>query len=539
MDKVSKMRFAVLVDGPVLKQWQIDCISNLIDSQLADCVSFFKPTSTSSSTSSPSKVSFGFKLIYRTIDGNGPLKRVNWQDQFSTVKVSSLNTEQKGISTFISDKDTAFVKDQNLDFIIRFGFGILKGDILNTPKFGIWSFHHGDPTKYRGGPAGLWEIIKGDPVTGAILQQLNEKLDQGNVIREGFFQTTNHSYKGNLYHVLNETSNWPTLAVQSILSKSGTIKVEPIKQKGKLYKVPSSWKSLLLIKKLVSNKIAFHLHRIFEAEKWNVGKVAQPIETLVQSDLKPIKFLNEAPTNQYYADPFTTADGNIFLELFDYVKNKGSLKILNTNAGKLTDLLESDAHFSYPFSIQDKGKSYILPENYKANSLCLYELNEKHQIIATLQLLEGPWIDPTLVKHDGLWWLFCMHQNSPKENLHLFHSTQLEGPYEPHLLNPVMTDIRCARPGGTPFTIDGQLIRPTQNCAKTYGGSIVLKQIIKLSPSEFEERFVKEILPAKGRYSKGLHTISKSGNEILVDAKRYYFNLFNFWHQLKASFIKK
>jgi hypothetical protein len=102
----------------------------------------------------------------------------------------------------------------------------------------------------------------------------------------------------------------------------------------------------------------------------------------------------------------------------------------------------------------------------------------------------------------------------------------------------VSTDIRSARPAGTPFLLNGKIIRPTQNCSKTYGGNIVLKQIEKLSPTEFEESFVKEILPPKGRYAEGLHTLSTTGDEILVDGKRYHFNFWNFWNQLKASFNK-
>jgi len=43
--------------------------------------------------------------------------------------------------------------------------------------FGVWSWHHGDEDKYRGGPPAFWEIVNADPVTGALLQRLTERLD--------------------------------------------------------------------------------------------------------------------------------------------------------------------------------------------------------------------------------------------------------------------------------------------------------------------------------------------------------------------------
>ena len=65
-------------------------------------------------------------------------------------------------------EDVTAVKQHNLDFIMRFAFNILRGEILAAARFGVWSFHHGDPDRYRGTPPGFWEIYNGDPVTGTV-----------------------------------------------------------------------------------------------------------------------------------------------------------------------------------------------------------------------------------------------------------------------------------------------------------------------------------------------------------------------------------
>ena len=54
---------------------------------------------------------------------------------------------------YFPDEAVAWVKAQSPDVLLRFGFRILKGPILSGSRYGVWSFHHGDNTVNRGGPA--------------------------------------------------------------------------------------------------------------------------------------------------------------------------------------------------------------------------------------------------------------------------------------------------------------------------------------------------------------------------------------------------
>ncbi|WP_128477813.1 formyltransferase family protein [Halorussus pelagicus] len=67
------------------------------------------------------------------------------------------------------------------DVAIRFGFGVLKGDVLDAPEYGVLSFHHGDIRKYRGMPSGFWEFLHGEDAAGVTLQRLTETLDGGSI----------------------------------------------------------------------------------------------------------------------------------------------------------------------------------------------------------------------------------------------------------------------------------------------------------------------------------------------------------------------
>jgi hypothetical protein len=78
--------------------------------------------------------------------------------------------------------DIEAIRARDLDVILRFGFRILKGDVLTAARCGIWSFHHGDNRFYRGGPAYFWEMFRDESTAGLILQRIEEQLDNGVVI---------------------------------------------------------------------------------------------------------------------------------------------------------------------------------------------------------------------------------------------------------------------------------------------------------------------------------------------------------------------
>jgi len=108
----------------------------------------------------------------------------------------------------IDDDDVERIKSYDLDVLLLLGFRLLKGGILNCAKSGIWSFHHGDNNVLRGKPSGFWEVFEHHPVTGSMLQILNEKIDDGTVIARSYTAT-------NQFSVLNSRNKhfWKSLAL--------------------------------------------------------------------------------------------------------------------------------------------------------------------------------------------------------------------------------------------------------------------------------------------------------------------------------------
>lgn len=89
------------------------------------------------------------------------------------------------------------IRAADLDVLLRFGFNIIRGEILDSARYGVWSYHHGDSHDYRGAPDLFWEMYERNPVTGTVLQVLTEELDGGRILYRSFTATDPTSlYRG-------------------------------------------------------------------------------------------------------------------------------------------------------------------------------------------------------------------------------------------------------------------------------------------------------------------------------------------------------
>jgi hypothetical protein len=70
----------------------------------------------------------------------------------------------------------------NAVLAVHFGIGILHGDVLTAPEWGVAGFHHGNLREYRGGPPGFWEFVHGRSNTGVTVQRFTETLDGGEIL---------------------------------------------------------------------------------------------------------------------------------------------------------------------------------------------------------------------------------------------------------------------------------------------------------------------------------------------------------------------
>ena len=84
------------------------------------------------------------------------------------VPVLDVTPRQTKFSDYFSDDDVQKIVDARIDVLLRWGFRILRGEVLSAAKHGIWSFHHGDSRVNRGSMPGFWEVMLAEPTTGSV-----------------------------------------------------------------------------------------------------------------------------------------------------------------------------------------------------------------------------------------------------------------------------------------------------------------------------------------------------------------------------------
>ena len=454
----------------------------------------------------------------------------------------------KGISTYFEDVDIQEIRNQNLDFILRFGFDIVRGEVLNVAKYGIWSFHHDDERVVRGGPPGFWEFMNNIPSNGVILQRLTNSLDKGIILKRVHFRTILHSYKAHLDQLFFGASILP-LQVCKELINSGNLQGERSNSEAPLLYPPRNFKMIMYFFKSVWRRLMFHLDDLFRQEDWNVGFCESTIENFIDCKDKEqlnIQWFRKPKKNCYFADPFvikTSKDTYIFFEWYSYPKGKADLAVALKSEDfkkyhKLTDYKE---HRSYPYVFEYENVIYCLPEANATKQVALYRFDEDNLKLEKDAVLldDFPIVDATLQYHDNKWFMYLVNQKNSHTHLEIYYSDNLKGPYLPHDNNPVMLDCSKARPAGKIFNYKGKLLRPSQNCTEHYGQNITLEEIDLLTEKQFATKEFGTIMPIENSdYNDGIHTINSDDNIVVFDGKRFVFTFSGFKQQLKQKLYK-
>lgn len=105
------------------------------------------------------------------------------------------------------------------------------------------------------------------------------------------------------------------------------------------------------------------------------------------------------------------------------------------------------------------------------------------------------------------------------DDLFLFHAQTPLGPWHPHPRNPIVSDVRSARPAGRLFMHAGRLIRPSQDCSTDYGAAVVFNEVVAMDESNYSERPIGRIDPTWMAGLSGCHTYSKTAGLETVDGK--------------------
>jgi hypothetical protein len=450
-----------------------------------------------------------------------------------TIEVES-NQERNSVSFKLPDIE--HIKSFGLDVLVYFGSSRLHGNILDTAKFGIWSYHHGHRIGNQGGPGGFWEVLHNETETEVILHRLSESSEIGDILYRSSFSTFPFSPSRNRNFCFWGSSPFLSRQIQRLYSLGDVAFFAELRKFRRRHaeshpfikeQNASNLSAFLRVANLITNISRELFRRIFYLNTWYLlfdlnGK--PPTSFYEFREIVP-------PKDRFWADPNTLKVGDhyyIFLEEYFYAKRKGHISVMEMdkqgNFKRPVPVLEKNYHLSYPFVFPWQGKYYMVPESAQNKTIDLYECVEfPYKWEFRMNLMRDVLaVDTTLLYHNEKWWMFtAMADNEgsfPQVELYLFFSEELlTERWDPHPLNPIVSDVKRARPAGPLSVKNETIIRPSQDCSKMYGYGFDLNEVTVLSESEYEERTLASIRPHGRERIQGTHSFTEAGGLTMID----------------------
>ena len=237
------------------------------------------------------------------------------------------------------------------------------------------------------------------------------------------------------------------------------------------------------------------------------------------SDRTPFRLLPDDGA-RFFADPFAWDAGDrtlLFVEEYPYATGRGILSLIEIDpSGRVSaprPILEQDCHLSYPQVFAHAGAMWMVPETSGRGTVELWRAERfpDDWRLAAVLLADVDLADATVVESGGRWWMFGTARcpwGSSWDALHLYSAPALEGPWAPVSADPLVVDVRAARPAGRMIRDDRGWLRPVQDSSRGYGCGLALARVDRLDEGGFAEHL-------ETRFSTpapllGLHTWNRS-----------------------------
>jgi len=525
-----KMKAAIILDNLQLSKWELDALNSASDSIEIVLILNCQNTIT--------KKRYLKNFLYYVLNiftlKNHLTKKQSFS--FSNATIINFNSIYKGVWQSLTEEIYEDLESRDIDVVIKFGMGLLS---INEEKQlpPILSYHHGNPSKYRGRPAGFYEIFNNERTTGIIIQAICNKLDAGEIYAFAESKIVNFSYKKT---ALNFYSNSVPLLDVAIRNLSNKTKLD-IKVNGKNYRLPSNIKVSIFLLLLCFNAFKKVIYGLFFEKRWRVATLQNTLNLTTDEKFSPIE-LNEVPIDKkynFYADCFFSEDDKkIRVEALNSITGLGDILELETIDYSNQNVLMSGKHFSYPCSFMYNGKEYLLPEvaSHSAQYFCEpNKIDQKHFIKG---LEDKRIVDATFHLHDEKCFIFFGESQNAHTVLNLWIADSPFDVFKPHPMDPIAISPYSARMGGKLLRHQGRIIRFGQNNSGEYGESLTVMQIKSLSARTYEEV---KIGTLKIDNLIGPHSINFNSDmtKIVID---YYSNEFSFFagvRRIKSKLQKK
>lgn len=521
----SPLRVGVLLDSPRQPRWVCRILERIAASSCASLVLAV--------IGGPPPERDAGGLLYR-----GYMKFDRWcadraPDAFEPREVAPLLEGSARLTvgpTGFSDQLAQRIREYRLDVALDFSGLRLPDRAAKIARYGIWWHDHGDARLRRRGPAGVWEVLGGEPVTASML--LASDGDDERILHDSFATTHPISVKASRNNYYWKSTGFALRKLRD-LSIDGAVGGRSLSD-GRAtpapgdYRTPTNLEMTRFLLRTARNGLRNRVRRSLAFDQWALAWGTGDDDGGPITDPRKLQRLLP-PKDRDWADPFPVQHGEeffVFIEEYPYGTRKGFLSVMRVDARGSWQppqpVLEEPHHLSYPFVFRWRGEWYMIPESAHGGRVAAYRATSFPFGWEPCELLlrDVRAVDPTLLERNGTWWMFV---NIPAEGarftdeLHLFHADGPLGPWTPHRRNPVKSDVRSARPAGRIFERGAKLYRPAQDSSVRPGYGITLNVIDRLDRGEYAEHEEAKILPGWDRSVVSTHTLNHAGRLTMSD----------------------
>jgi hypothetical protein len=519
------LRFGILFHEPGPRAWEARAIGMLRSSPAVHlCLAASAPASRPREAFLPGPANPALRAVWKALEAKFPCRHDAGADAPDPLVGVPRPSARPGTPEW-----TASIRQAGLDVLLCFG-GDPGPGAAGLARLGAWRIFHGDPEVPGMSPPGFREITERDPVTGAcLLARLDEGPDR--ILFRSAGATMDISLRLNHERNCWKSAAFPARAAErlraaGIRDAEGLRKAFPARANaGAAPAGTGAWMRFLAgnVKRRLENQRYRKRYR----EEWTLFASRSADWRTLPAGLTPLP----SPPDRFWADPCIARDGDrtwLFFEELIYSAQRGHLSVMELlpdgSHGEPARILEKEYHLSYPFVFREGGVWYMVPESSGNRTIQLYRATRfpfawEH---ARDLMRDVHAVDTTLIRRDGRWWMFTNLAHTPGvssyDELYLFHSERLDAEWSPHPMNPIVSDVRRARSAGPLFEDGGMLIRPAQDCSRSYGNGIVWNRVETLTTSAYAETPMGRLAPGWEPPIVGTHTYTAADGLTVIDA---------------------
>lgn len=539
------LRIGLVLDHRCVASWYYVMLEQLLQAHYARIVVIIERTAVNSATTAPiDKRPSLLYTLYAKLDerffacGPNAYTVKDSSTLLSTVPKLCLQDTVTGTDASITPEDMGRLQHYQLDLLLHLGSQPLPQELGHTARYGVWFYQFGDEQRATAVPPGFMEVMEGHEEATVSVQMV-----QGNACRQMTLFRSISGIKKFSVHKNKNPIAWKAAAfvprlLAQLYAQGADCFFQRIAQQNQhpsFYLGPayptaplSTWSMLKYLVRFGWRFLWMGLTYLRWLEQWMILFHLQPGMTTAFGRFIPLL----PPKDRLWADPHVVHHQEkyyIFIEDLPYRTGVGYISVITIdetgNYQAPVKVLERPYHLSYPFVFQWQDHYYMIPESAQNRTIELYrcvEFPHKWELHMTL-MADVIAYDATLFYYNHKWWLFTNLMEhaggADRDELFLFYADDFQtNQWQPHPLNPIVSDMKRARPAGAIFEQNGNLYRPSQNSLYYYGYGLKFNQILVLSETDYQEVEVSAIDPVWDKRIRGVHTFNHTGQLTCIDA---------------------